>query len=387
MFVTNCVSIDARVTREARSLVEAGHDVTVMGLREPGQPRSERFDGFEIRRVRVDALHEPRRGFLRRVIAPFVLAWTLLDYWGRAFRAAVRGRFDVFHAHDLITLPVAWAARRIRGGRLVYDAHELFTEIGRLGPFARRAFQALERALIGRVDRVITVNDSIAAELVRRYGIDPPLVLRNCPRTGGRRPERSRSELRTRAGLPADVAIVLYQGLYMPNRGLENLIRAARSFLRAHLVLLGWGPLQRELEELVAREGLGDRVSFVAPVPISELLAMTAGADLGVIPYRNVGLNNFYTSPNKLFDYCAAGVPVVASSFPELEKIVIGLGYGRTFDPDDPASIADAVNGLLGDPAELESVRQRIAKGGGRFTWEVESGKLLDAYASLPFPA
>ena len=117
---------------------------------------------------------------------------------------------------------------------------------------------------------------------------------------------------------------------------------------------------------------------------MSALLDMTAGADLGVIPYRNAGLNNFYTSPNKLFEYCAAGVPVVASAFPELKKVVEGLQVGRTFDPDDPDAIAAAVNALLEDPAELARVRLNASRAAGEFTWESEVRALVDAYAALP---
>lgn len=310
------------------------------------------------------------------------MAWALADYSIRAVRATA-GRYDVYHAHDLVTLPTAWTARGRRGGRLVYDAHELFTEMSRLDPVSRVAFRALEAALIGRADRVVTVNDSIAAELVRRYGIATPVVVRNCPRTRGRKPDRARSPLRQRVGVAEDVPLVLYQGLYMPHRGLENLVRAAAAFDRGQLVLMGWGPLRGALETLATEVGVAGRVTFLEPVSMDELLEVTAGADLGVVPYRNVGLNNYYTSPNKLFEYCVAGVPVVASRFPELVKVVEGQGIGATFDPDHPASIAAAVNGLLGDAKELARARANAVAAGPSFTWEAESRKLLDVYSSL----
>jgi len=383
MFVTNTVSIDVRVTKEAATLAEAGHEVTVLGLADHDLPAEESLEGFRVRRLRPDTLRTPARG-VRRALTPLRSAWALLDYSWRALRVATAERFDVYHAHDLVTLPVAWAARARRGGRLVYDAHELFTEMARLDAVSRRFFRALEALLIGRADRVVTVNDSIAAELARRYRVRPPLVVRNCPRTFGRRHDRSQSTLRDRARVPGGTPVVLYQGLYLPHRGLENLVRAAGLFARAHLVLMGWGPLRDPLRRLAEETGLAGRVTFIDPVPQGDLLAVTAGADLGVIPYRNVGLNNFYTSPNKLYEYCAAGVPVVASRFPELVKVVEGLALGRTFDPDDPASIAAAVDALVEDPAELARVRMGAAAAADRFTWEREGRLLLDAYEALP---
>jgi glycosyltransferase involved in cell wall biosynthesis len=375
------------VIKEAASLTSAGHAVTVLGLSEAGQAPLETLEGFTIRRLRPDTLRSRRAGALREALAPLAMAWALVDYWRRALRAAIAEPFDVYHAHDLVTLPVAWAARARRGGALVYDAHELFTELSRLDPLSRAVFRVLERLLIGRADRVITVNDSIAAELARRYGVATPRVLRNCPRTFGRRPDPSQSSLRARARVPAGTPIVLYQGLYMPHRGLENLVRAVARFGRAHLVFMGWGPLLDNLRAVAVTEGLTGRVTFIDPVPMGELLAVTAGADVGVIPYRNVGLNNFFTSPNKLFEYCAAGVPVAASRFPELVKVVEGLQVGRTFDPDDPSSIAAAVNAIVDDPAELARFRENAGRAAAGFSWEQEAQELQAVYDSLPVEA
>jgi len=389
MFVINSVAADARVIKEGASLAGAGHEVSVIGMREEGQPAVETIEGFTVVRVRRDPV--PRAitaaGRPPRMPGSASLGVALLDYYRRALRTALRLRADVYHAHDLVTLPVAWAAARARGAKLVYDAHELFTEIPRLGPLPRRVFRWIEAALIGRADRVITVNESIAAELSRRYGVPPPLVVMNCPRTAGFVPQRATSPLRERIGVGSGVPLVLFQGMFMPHRGLENLVRAAARFARAHLVFMGWGPLLADLRRLAQETGIAERVHFTEGVPLADLLAFTSGADLGAIPYRNVGLNNYYTSPNKLYEYCAAGVPVVASRFPELTRVVDGLGIGRTFDPEDPVDIARSVDALLEDEPALRCVRENVARAAGRFTWENEAKKLLEVYEALGRPA
>jgi len=389
MFVINTVAADARVIREASTLSAAGHEVFVVAMREGAQPPLDVLEGFTVLRVRRDPVRRniestaPAPGRVARAFEPLRLAWALADYTVRAFRRAVALDAAVYHAHDLVTLPVAWAAARARRARLVYDAHELFTEMGRLGPAARALFRVLERALIGRADRVVTVNGSIAAELSRRYGVPEPTVIKNFPRTDGRSFSRERSALRSKVGLPAGVPLVLYQGMFMPHRGLENLLRATRLFTRAHLVMMGWGALLEPLRALAGREGVADRVHFTGGVPLGDLLSYTAGADVGAIPYLNVGLNNYYTSPNKLFEYCAAGVPMVASRFPELVKVVEGLGIGATFDPERPEEIASAVNGLLEDPDALARARANVARAAPLFTWESESAKLLEVYREV----
>ena len=205
----------------------------------------------------------------------------------------------------------------------------------------------------------------------------------NCPRTAGVVADRHRSGLRSRVGIPPDVPIALYQGMFYPHRGLENLVEAARAFRRAHLVFMGWGVLLDALRDLVRERGVADRVRFTEGVPMGELLSFTAGADVGLIPYRNVGLNNYYTSPNKLFEYCAAGVPVAASRFPELTRIVEGMEIGRTFDPERPEEIAAAVNAIVDDPSEHARYHANAVAAGRQFTWEIESKKLIEVYASL----
>src|SRR5438034_2916696 len=136
MFVINSVAADGRVIKEAASLAGEGHDVTVIGMREEAQPRVETIEGFAVVRVRRDPVPRAITAAGRPPKTPGSarLAGALLDYYVRAFVKARQLRADVYHAHDLVTLPVAWAAARAGGAKLVYDAHELFTEIPRLVP-------------------------------------------------------------------------------------------------------------------------------------------------------------------------------------------------------------------------------------------------------------
>lgn len=380
MFVTNTVTLDTRVVKEAGSLARAGHEVVVLGAAEGDEPREQDFEGFRIVRVGPD----PVRGVAAAWL-PTPLRWALgLLRWGwGAFRAARGWRPDACHAHDLPTLPVAWAVARLGGARVVYDAHELFTEIGRLGAPVRLGFRLLESLLIGRADRVMTVNESIAGELARRYSVPQPAVVMNCPRAEAGLPDRASSPLRARLGLGPEPPLVLFQGMFMPGRGLEHLVRAIARTKRAHLAFMGWGPLLPELQALARAARVADRVHFTAGVPLRDLLAFTAGADVGAIPYRAVGLNNYLTSPNKLFEYAVAGVPVVGSRFPELVKVIEGRGLGRTFDPESEAEIAAAIDALVEDPAELARVRRNVAAAAPELTWDAQEKVLVDLYRSL----
>jgi len=310
-----------------------------------------------------------------------------VDYYKRAYLAACEDGFDVIHAHDLLTLPVGAALARKTGKPLVYDAHELYTEMSTLRRVEQRVWRYLERRDIGRASRLITVCESIASELVERYGVDRPLVLLNCP-PAPRWSDGEANLLRARVGIDdPSVRLVLYQGGLVPNRGLEELVQAAASFDDAVLVLMGWGRLQPLLEAQIERSGLGERVIVTGPVPQAELLGITRGADVGVIPYKAIGLNNYYTTPNKLFEYLAAGIPIACSAFPELRRFVERPGAGLTFDPSDPDDIALAVNGILADEDVRSGMREAARRTAVSLTWERQAEKLVSLYEGLGLTA
>jgi glycosyltransferase involved in cell wall biosynthesis len=304
-----------------------------------------------------------------------------VDFYRRAFRLTQHDRYDVVHAHDLNTMPAAWVIARRTGARLVFDAHELYADVSTLSDRERRVWRLIERTLIRKADAVITVCTSIADELVRRHAIAPPTVVLNCPVHEDA--QAAPGALAKAAGLEAHVPIVLYQGGFAAHRGLPDLVRAAADVPGAAFVLMGWGTLEPVLRDLVAELELGDRVRIVPPVAPSDLLKHTAGATIGVIPYVPHGLNNRYTTPNKLFEYINAGVPVLGSHLPELERFILGCEVGRTFQPGDAADLAAALNLMLGDEAALDRQRRAAARARTDLTWESQEKTLFEVYGHL----
>jgi glycosyltransferase involved in cell wall biosynthesis len=307
-----------------------------------------------------------------------------IDYYVRAYRLVRAQEFDVLHAHDLNTLPVAAAVARRTRTKLIYDAHELYPEISTLSRTERNVWKVTERRLIKRAASVITVCESIAGELETRYDVQRPTVLLNCPDAPALNVSADREQLRHTLGMEDDPrAIVLYQGGFAPNRGLPELIKAGRWLDGARIALMGSGRIENELRDLIRDERVGDAVVLTPAVPQAEVIAYATGADIGVIPYKGVGLNNYYTTPNKLFDYMAAGIAIAGSRFPEIVRFVEGLGIGVTFDPEQPRDIAFAINHLVSDPATLHEMRMRAAAASTDFVWGTEHRKLLAIYSQM----
>jgi glycosyltransferase involved in cell wall biosynthesis len=282
---------------------------------------------------------------------------------------------------------------------LIYDAHEIY-ETAAARTFGINDYYArLHRRYLPRVDHFITINDSIA--LYYRYAYpDAPsaLVIRNATNKAPDFVYDGR--LHAAAGLPRSQKILLYQGAYTQERGLSNLVRTGPLLPDDWtLVMLGWGPLSGYLKQVAAyaahtgrkRSASADsKVRFLTAVPRRELHLWTAGASAGIIPYENRLLNHWFCSPNKLWEYPNAGVPLVVQPFPELRKVVEVFGCGWVLpDNPTPGQIADLISGLTGDMIE------RAREGCRRFieadSWEaVYELRLVELYAgiaaSLPIP-
>ena len=364
---------DSRVDREARTLVEHGHHVTVVARRGRDLPDAEVRHGYRIWRMPIG----PRRP--GRALTPA----QRIELNMRTVAAAVRLEPDVCHAHDLRTMLAGSVVATRAGAALVYDSHELFVETETFvhRPWLKMLARRFESVVIRRAAEVITVNDRIADELSLRYGIRKPTVVMNCvdlPVPGA--PAR---DLHGQLGLPRHVRIVLYQGGLTPYRGLDKLVECAARLPACVVVFIGAGSALPGLQRVAAERGLRDRVLFLGPVPMDELGAYTLAADVGVVPFQKTSLNNYYGSPNKLFEYIAAGVPVAVSDFPVMADIVNGCGVGATFDPENVDSMAAAIGSLLATKARTQELRHNVRRAAERYNWGAESKRLLAVYERL----
>lgn len=362
---------DSRTLREMRTLRDMGYDVVAVGMTGQGRSHTEEQEGMRFTRVRVSV-----DGWSK---------WKFLQYPWKAMGPVLRTKAQVVHAHDVYSLMVAGWAAAWSGARLIYEARELFTEVsGLVGrPVERAIWGAVERAWIGRCDRVITVSDGIAAVLSTRYGIPRPMVIRSLPEY--RKVQRT-SLLREPLGIPGERKIALYQGILSAGRGLEGLIRAMEQVEGLDLVLLGEGPLSAELKARVQHSSARERIHVLDAVPPDRLLEYTASADIGVHLIQNTCLNHYYCLPNKLFQYILAGLPVIISDLPEIAKVVREYDVGILVDPADEGAVVQAMRRMT----EEDDLRKRYAchahRAASALNWEQEKVKLREVYEGLRPP-
>jgi len=386
---------DSRSLRIAATLAGRGHEVTILARRGPdASPSEDSPDGYRIVRV-----GRPPRGLGPRPsgeLAHFRGEVERLTGIGAALRrqrreaAAVDPGADLYHGMAYQGIPIALSLGGHARARVLYDARDLYPESGNLArmPAPVRQLAGLaERHWARQSDGIITVNDELAVILARRFDRPLPAVVMNCPPAWTPPAHRDR-RFHELLGLAPETRIVLYHGGFLPARGIEILAAAVRRLRAVALVAMGDGPLRPALEKLADEPRTDGRIHVLPPVLPAELVGWIAAADVGGMVNQPVSKNERISTPNKLFECLAAGVPVVSSDFPGRRRIVIedpDGPLGAVCDPTDPDAIAAALREVLDQPAEATAdLRRRVlAAAHARWTWERQVATLLEVYGRL----
>jgi alpha-maltose-1-phosphate synthase len=414
LLLNNPFLTDSRAWKMAQTLGEAGYVVTVVARAQGGLPSVEVADRYRVVRVAQpnalawlptvalpageDIASGPgsvKRGASRlqgtaassvgrAVQAVRYLRLTRL--WARDIERAV-GNHDVWQAEGLVALPVALELRRRVGGAAIYDSRDLDVQSARFarlpGPW-RRLLQRRERRWARSVDALISVSRPYADVLERSFGRRPTIVMNGTPEFMPLDPPERRFHdcLGLRPGMP----VVMYLGLVMAGRGIEQLCAAMADVPGAVLVVAGFGVDFERYREAAAALPHADRIHFLAGVPPDEILAWTASADVSAMPVQGDTVNHRLNTPTKLFDAMGAGVPVVASDLPGMGPIVRDTGCGELCDPEDPADIARAIRRILeATPARRAAYRAAcLAAARGPYAWARQADTLLELYRGLP---
>lgn len=338
-----------------------------------------RWFGWPVRQAKVGwrSIGRARRRLTTYPIRPMAWAEALDDVVEPA---------DIWHGMWATSLPALSRLQHTHGGRTLYDSRDVFLHargMEGMGRLWTRLLGGLERRWARGCDAVLTVNDAYAEILEHHLGVPRPPVVRNTP-ARYTRPTPPPDRFRERLALPASTRIVLYQGGLMSDRGIEQGMDAILQVPDAILVLMGFGSQEASIERLARSSRYAEYVRVVEPAPPAELLDWTASSDVMLMAIQPSSLNHRFTTPNKLWEAIAAGVPVVASDLPGMATVVRSSGCGELVDPTDPADIARGLLQVLDLPRdERAALLARCRAAGEIYAWEHEVGTLLAVYGRL----
>jgi glycosyltransferase involved in cell wall biosynthesis len=249
-------------------------------------------------------------------------------------------------------------------------------------PTKKKIWLGVEQFIFPKLKKVFTVNASIAQIYEEKYKVKLN-VLRNVPRKSHLQLD-SKATLRKQLNLPLDKKIIIMQGSGINvSRGGEEAVEAMQFVENTLLYIIGAGDAISLLKQMVIDLKLQDAVIFIAKLPYRELLNYTACADAGLTLDKDNNLNYRYSLPNKLFDYFACGLPVIASKLVEIEKIHHQFPFGILLTEVTAQSVAAAIRSVDVNAPVYQDWLVNIKKASELLCWENEEKIIEEVYRDL----
>ena len=291
--VTNDLTTDQRVGKTCEVLSEIGYDVLLVGRKlKKSLPIQRNY-----KTIRFKLLFN--KGFL------FYAEFNI-----RLFIFLLFTRKNILFSNDLDTLLPNYLLSLLQQKRLIFDSHELFSEIPELvnKPRIKHFWLYLEKTIIPKLKNVITVSNSIKNYYTNLYGISATVV-RNIPKI--EKFDQKNFEINTNGK-----KVILYQGAVNMGRGIELMIDTMPLLDEFIFIVIGDGDILMQLKAKVDHLSLQNKVKFLGKKTPKELKKLTPNASIGLSLEEDLGLNYRYALPNKIFYYLHANVPVVVSKLP-----------------------------------------------------------------------
>lgn len=351
----------SRMGKIGRSIQNTGvfRETHLVGVQADGQPEQEDLGGG-LKIVRV--LGSGRRGNVGRVLR--VLMWQ-----PRVFRRYRRQRVALVAAHNVWVLPMCWLLSRATDARLVYNAHELETESAAMKGLKKLAAKAIETRLIRRCGLVSVVNEPIADWYETTYKIPRPVVAGNVPVVVD-----AEVGLRRRLGIRPDELLYVHTGHLVDGRNIPLILEAFAESPH-HVVFLGDGPHR---DAIVDAGAAHPSIHWMEPVHPDLIVAHVREADVGLcLIERQSSLSDRLSSPNKLMEALAAGIPALCTDLVEARR-QLGADAERWILTDARSQLTRALATITRQ--DCDDFRAGFS---GVQPWEIEVANLTEAVVEL----
>ena len=347
--VSNDLVTDQRVHKMCCTLIEMGYDLLLIGRKHGSQETL--YRDYATKRISM-LFHQ---GFL------FYAELNL-----RLFFLLLFTKKEMLFSNDLDTLIPNYFVAKLQRKELIFDSHELFSEIPELKhrKLIKQFWLTIERWILPKLTKVITVSDAIKKHYKYLYGIEA-VVIRNLP--------LEKSVHQQSFPFPTENKnIILYQGAVNIGRGIELMLETIKLLDNCVLVIIGTGDIIEVLKQKVSSQRLENKVRFMGKVLPKDLKQFTPNATIGLSLEEDIGLNYRYALPNKLFDYIQAEVPVIVADLPEMKKLVETYQVGEILWERSPKSLAKLILKVISNNYNIA-----LQKAKRELTWTKEKDKLI----------
>lgn len=318
------ITIDSRILKELESISRNFSSSKVVGIGiYTDDNKMNNLENVAIESIKLKTkkwIYIPR--LLRYVL-------TFIELFTKLFLVGMKHKPNIIHCHDVLVLPVGSLIKIFNGSKLVYDAHELESKRANLTKLFSKIIYVTEKIFWGAIDSLIVVSPSIQNWYEKFFSKKATEIVLNSPviqKTESIN-EFDKNYLHEKYSIPLDKKIFIYIGILREGRGIEMILDTFKSDdIKSHVVFLGYGEMKNELIEISKKYS---NIHVHDAVPHNLVVPVAKTADVGFCFIQNVSLSDYYCLPNKLFEYCFAEIPVLASNFPDITKVVEKYGLGK----------------------------------------------------------
>lgn len=351
--VTNNLITDQRVEKVCNTLYKNDFDILLIGRNYPKKSTIKLNRPYKTKRIQL-------------IFNKGILFY--IEYNIRLFFILLFSKKELLLSNDLDTLLPNFLVSKIQRKKLIFDSHELFSEIPELvhRKTVKVVWLGLEKLLIPKLKNAYTVCQSIANYYLENYNTRFN-VIPNFP---------IKKNTASKQVLNSNKKVIIYQGAVNIGRGLELMIDTMQYLDGYLLLIVGTGDIINDLKNKTTKEKLEGKVQFYGQISPSELDQLTPNAVLGISLEEDLGLNYRYALPNKIFDYIQAEVPILVSDLPEMKNIVEKHAVGEVLQIRDPQQIANQIKKMV-----AKNFTKQLKRAKQKLIWQQNEQELISLFA------
>lgn len=352
--VTNNLATDQRMQRICNSLHNSGFNVLLVGC-------------SKHHNISIKSSYQTK--LLNCTFKKGLLFY--LEFNIRLFLFLLKTNSNIISAVDADTILACTIAAICKRTKLVFDAHEYFTEVPELvnKPVVKFIWKTIQQACINRVNAAYTVSPSLAHIFTKQFGLAFSTIYNM--------PVRQQNQILTEHKKP----IILYQGDINPGRGIEETLTAIIN-LEVEFWIIGDGPLKEKINKLITEQNLEHKVKLFGKLLPTELANYTQQAFVGLNLLSPNGLSYQHSLANKFFDYVQAHIPVICADFVEYQNLNKQHQVALLCQ-NNSTQIYDTINALLHDKMLYQNLVSNCIVAAKEWHWQTQENLLIPIYKKL----
>lgn len=370
------ISNDSRILKEIISLKSLNIKIFSFGvtLDELGTPKHKQSD------LQICSFILLSRSFWL-LPRPIKYLLNIIELTLRIVANAFPLRPSIVHCHDTLVLPAGLILKFFFKANLIYDAHELESNKNGQSKLLSICTLLIEKVCWPSIDLFISVSPSIIEWYMSKFCYKDNLLLLNSPSISNSRfqniksPHLRESYFHNLYNLKEDSIVFIYLGIFALGRGIDVILKSFGDprLKNCNVVFIGYGHLEQTIKNYSIEHS---NIYLHEPVVHDEVVNLVSSADCGICLIENISLSDYYSLPNKLFEYAFAGLDVLASDLPEISKVVYEYSLGQCCALEK-SSFIDAALAISKKKVLLET--SDLSK----LSWETQSNNLVQSYKKL----